>query len=66
MKTMNLDSNEDNKLIGNMPGNAEENEIIVNLLKGTIHRYQLYFKNTKEKVENKIMYLLEYLCIHID
>ena len=65
-KAINLDSDDDNKLIANMPVNEEENEAIFNLLTGTNDRYQLYFKNTQEKIENKTTYLLIYLSIHID
>ena len=65
-KTMNLDSNNDDKLIANMPVNEDENEAILSRLTGTNDIYELYFKNTKEKVENKTTYLLIYLSIHID
>ena len=49
-----------------MPVNEEENKAIFSPLNETNDRYQLYFKNRKEKVENKITYLLIFLCIHID
>ena len=65
-KTINLESNDDNKLIANMPANEEENEAIFSLLTGTEDVYQLYFKNTKEKVENKTTFLLVHLEIKIN
>lgn len=65
-KAINLESNEDNKLIANMPVNEEENEAMFTLLTGTEDVYQLYFKNTKEKVENKTTYLLIHLDIKIN
>ena len=65
-KAINLESNDDNKLIANMPANEEENEAAFSLLTGTEDIYQLYFKNTKEKVENRTTYLLVHLVIKIN
>ena len=65
-KTINLESNDDNKLIANMPAKEDENEAIFSLLTGSEDVYQLYFKNTKEKVENKTTYLLVHLEIKIN
>ena len=62
-KAMNLENNEDNKLIANMPVNEEENEAVFKLLTGTNDVYQLYFKNSQEKVENKTTYLLIHLSL---
>ena len=65
-KAINLDSNDDNKIIANMPVNEEENEAVFSRLTGTENVYQLYFKNTQEKVENKTTYLLIHLSIQIN
>ena len=65
-KVMNLETNEDNKIISNMPVNDEENEAVFALLTGTDDVYQLYFKNTLEKEENKTTYLLIHLSIQVN
>ena len=65
-KAINLESNDDNKLIANMPAKEQENEATFSLLTGAEDVYQLYFKNTKEKVENKTTYLLIHLEIKIN
>ena len=65
-KLMNLETNDDNKIIANMPVNDEENEAVFALLTGTDDVYQLYFKNTLEKEENKTTYLLIHLSIQVN
>ena len=64
-KAINLESNDDNKIVANMPAKEDENEAIFSLLTGTNDVYQLYFKNTQEKVENKTTYLLIHLSLQI-
>ena len=65
-KAMNFEINDDNKFIANMPVNEEENEAVFTRLTGTDDVYQLYFKNTQAKEENKTTYLLIHLDLKID
>ena len=65
-KAMNFEFNDDNKFIANMPANEEENEVFFSSLTGTEDIYQLYFKNTQNKVQNKTTYLLIHLHIQIE
>ena len=65
-KAMNFETNDDNKFISNTPANEEENEAKFTALSGTEDIYQLYFKNTQNKAENKTTYLLIHLHIQIE
>jgi len=65
-KVMNFEKNDDNKLLANMPAHEDENEAVFTRLDGNTNIYQLYFKKTKEKEENKKSYLLIHLCIKLE
>ena len=62
-KVLNFESYDDSKFLPNMPAKEEENEAVFSRLSGTTNIYQLYFKNTKQKEENKKPYLLIHLSI---
>ena len=65
-KVMNFEENDDNKFLANMPAQVDENEAVFTRLDGNINIYQLYFKKTKEKEENKKSYLLIHLCLKLE
>lgn len=65
-KVMNFESFDDNKILANMPANEDENESIFEKLSGTSDTYQLYFKKTVKKEENKKAYLLVHLSIKLE
>ena len=65
-KVMNFETNNDNKFLSNMPANEDENEAVFKRLSGTSDIYQLYFKKTLKKEENKKTYLLIHLCLKIE
>ena len=65
-KVMNFESYDDNKLMANMPANEDENEAVFTRISGTTGLYQLYFKKTLEKEENKKSYLLIHLSLKIE
>ena len=65
-KVMNFETNDDNKFLANMPANEDENQAIFKRLIGTTDIYQLYFKKSLKKEENKKAYLLIHLCIKIE
>ena len=65
-KVMNFESFDDNKILANMPTNEDENEAIFEKLSGTSDTYQLYFKKTVKKEENKKAYLLVHLSIKLE
>jgi len=65
-KVMNFEKNDDNKFLANMPAQEDENEAFFTRLDGNTNIYQLYFKKTKEKEENKKSYLLIHLCIKLE
>ena len=62
-KVLNFESYDDSKFLSNMPAKEEENEAVFSRLTGTSNIYQLYFKNTKQKEENKKPFLLIHLSI---
>ena len=62
-KVLNFESYDDSKFLSNMPAKEEENEAVFSRLSGTSNIYQLYFKNTKQKEENKKPFLLIHLSI---
>ena len=64
-KVMNFESYDDNKLLANMPANEDENEAFFERLNGNVNLYQLYFKKTLKKEENKKSYLLIHLSIKL-
>ena len=65
-KVMNFEKNDDNKFLANMPAQEDENEAVFSRLDGNTNIYQLYFKKTKEKEQNKKSYLLIHLCIKLE
>ena len=65
-KVMNFEKNDDDKFLANMPAQEEENEAVFTRLDGNTNIYQLYFKKTKEKEENKKSYLLIHLCLKLE
>ena len=65
-KVMNFEINDDNKFLANMPAQEDENEAFFSRLEGNTNIYQLYFKKTKEKEQNKKSYLLIHLCIKLE
>ena len=65
-KVMNFETNDDSKFLANMPANEDENEAVFKRLIGTTDIYQLYFKKSLKKEENKKTYLLIHLCIKIE
>ena len=65
-KVKNFESNEDNKLMANMPANEDENEAFFKRISDRTDLYQLYFKKTLIKEENKKSYLLIHLSIKIE
>ena len=65
-KVMNFEKNEDFKFLANMPANEDENEAVFSRLSGTTDIYQLYFRKTKEKEQNKKSFLLINLSIKLD
>ena len=62
-KVLNFESYDDSKFLSNMPVKEEENEAVFSRLSGSSNIYQLYFKNTKQKEENKKPFLLIHLSI---
>ena len=62
-KVLNFESYDDSKFLSNMPAKEEENEAVFSRLSGSSNIYQLYFKNTKQKEENKKPFLLIHLSI---
>lgn len=62
-KVLNFESFDDSKFLSNMPAKEEENEAVFSRLSGSSNIYQLYFKNTKQKEENKKSFLLIHLSI---
>ena len=64
-KVMNFETYDDNKLLANMPANEDENEAFFERLNGNVNLYQLYFKKTLKKEENKKSYLLIHLSIKL-
>ena len=65
-KTMNFETNDENKLIANMPANDEENEALFERLTTSDSIYHLYFKKTTQKEQNKNSYLLIHLSLQND
>ena len=65
-KVLNFESYDDSKFLSNMPAKEEENEAVLSRLSGTTNIYHLYFKNTKQKEENKKPFLLIHLSIKKD
>ena len=65
-KAGNFETNDDNKFVANMPANEDENEAYLERLIGTTDVYQLYFKKSIKKEENKKTYLLIHLCLKIE
>ena len=65
-KVMNFETNEDTKFLANMPANEEENEAFFSRLSGNTNIQQLYFKNTKQKENNKKTFLLIHLSIKLE
>ena len=65
-KVMNFEANEDTKFLANMPANEDENEASFSRLSGNTNIYQLYFKNTKQKENNKKTFLLIHLSIKLE
>ena len=65
-KVMNFEKNDDNKFLANMPAQEDENEAVFSILDGNTNIYQLYFKKTMEKEENKKSYLLIHLCLKLE
>ena len=65
-KVMNFEINDDNKFLANMPAQEDENEAVFSRLDGNTNIYQLYFKKTKEKEQNKKSYLLIHLCLKLE
>lgn len=65
-KVMNFETYNDEKLMANMPAHEDDNEAVFERLKGTTDIYQLYFKKSLEKEENRTTYLLIRLSIKIE
>ena len=65
-KVKNFETNDDDKFLANMPANEDENEAYFERLIGTTDVYQLYFKKSIKKEENKKAFLLIHLCIKVE
>ena len=65
-KAMNFETDDENKLIANMPANDEENEASFERLSTSDTIYHLYFKKTVKKEANKKSYLLVHLSLQND
>lgn len=65
-KVVNFKLKDDNKLLANMPANEDENEAVFQRLSGNTNLYQLYFKKTVKKEENKKSYLLIHLALKVE